>query len=90
MFNQYEYTRACLQTVSGLAYPNRETIVVDNASTDSTPLLLPREFPWVRIERNEANLGFAGGCNVGIPPTRVPTGTQPAAIASASALPNAS
>jgi len=66
VFNQYEYTRACLQTVSGLAYPNRETIVVDNASTDSTPLLLPREFPWVRIERNEANLGFAGGCNVGI------------------------
>jgi GT2 family glycosyltransferase len=39
------------------------TWVVDNASTDQSVPLLEREYPAVRVIRNAANLGFAGGNN---------------------------
>src|SRR5690242_5730050 len=35
-----------------------EVIVVDNASRDATPDLVPSQFPWVRLVRSEENLGF--------------------------------
>ncbi len=41
--------------------------VVDNASTDESLDLLPRDQPSrLTIIRNGANLGFAAGCNVGL------------------------
>ncbi|MEZ4639497.1 MAG: glycosyltransferase family 2 protein [Caldilineaceae bacterium] len=43
-----------------------QVIVVDNASTDATPSLLPTQFPWVRAVLNEENLGFTGGNNCGL------------------------
>src|SRR5262249_15422921 len=39
-------------------------IVVDNASSDQTPEVLA-EFPWIRLIRNERNLGFAAANNQG-------------------------
>jgi N-acetylglucosaminyl-diphospho-decaprenol L-rhamnosyltransferase len=42
-----------------------EVIVVDNASSDGTPELVPREFPSVRLLRNERNLGFGRAVNRG-------------------------
>lgn len=42
-----------------------EVIVVDNASSDATPSLLPKRFPWVRCVASQENLGFPGGCNRG-------------------------
>lgn len=59
-------TRACLQTL--LAQPDAtalEILVVDNASPDETAAL-DREFAGVRVLRQPANLGFAGGVNAGI------------------------
>lgn len=41
-----------------------ETIVVDNASRDETPDAIGA-FGWVRYERLDRNLNFAGGCNAG-------------------------
>ena len=40
-----------------------QVVVVDNASSDATPSLLPNQFPWVRMILNEENLGFTGGNN---------------------------
>ena len=40
--------------------------VVDNASSDGSPELLRRDFPWVRTIANPANDGFAGGNNVAL------------------------
>ncbi len=37
--------------------------VVDNASTDGSLDLLTRDYPWVHVVHNPANLGFAGGNN---------------------------
>ncbi len=43
-----------------------EVIVVDNASSDGTPEMIEREFPWVALIRNSENLGFAKGCGQGL------------------------
>lgn len=42
-----------------------EVIVVDSASRDATPDLIPSQFPWVRLVRSEENLGFTRGNNRG-------------------------
>jgi GT2 family glycosyltransferase len=55
----------CIKSVSGQC---DEVIVVDNASSDSSLLLLEKDFarkPSLRIVRNLKNLGFAAACNIG-------------------------
>jgi GT2 family glycosyltransferase len=42
---------------------SKEILVVDNASVDETPQLLPIAFPRIRYSRMERNLGFARGVN---------------------------
>ncbi len=49
-----------------------ETIVVDNGSTDGTPDLIRREFPWVKLLADHGNLLFAGGNNYGFKHTAAP------------------
>jgi GT2 family glycosyltransferase len=43
-----------------------ETICVDNGSTDGSDIEVGARFPAVELIRTDANLGFAGGNNVGI------------------------
>jgi len=43
-----------------------EVIIVDNASADGTADRIASEAPWVRLIRNDANLGFAEACNQGL------------------------
>ena len=62
-------TAACLRTVAALDYANYTVLVVDNNSGDGSLDRLRREFPTLRTVENPANLGFAGGCNVGIETT---------------------
>jgi len=40
-----------------------EVIVLDNNSEDGSPDMVEREFPWVRLMRMSANLGFTKGQN---------------------------
>ena len=52
-----------------------EVIVVDNASTDTTPRLLSEvesKYPAARIIRSRRNLGVAGGRNLGISSSSAP------------------
>ncbi|HKE37129.1 MAG TPA: glycosyltransferase family 2 protein, partial [Candidatus Baltobacteraceae bacterium] len=67
VFNKAELTRNCLATLqSTLAGAGEgEVIVVDNASSDETPEVLAA-FPWIRLIRNERNLGFAAANNQGV------------------------
>lgn len=47
-------------------YPNFETVVIDNASTDETGQFVKENFPAVKVVRIEKNLGYSGGLNVGL------------------------
>ncbi len=47
-----------------------EIIVVDDASTDGTAGWLLEHYPWVRVERLEANGGFCRAANLGIAAAR--------------------
>lgn len=43
-----------------------EVIVVDSASSDDTPQMVAREFPWVKLIACDENVGFPKGNNVGM------------------------
>lgn len=47
-----------------------EVIVVDNGSLEDEASVIGRRYPFVRAIRSEANLGFAGGNNLGIKAAR--------------------
>jgi GT2 family glycosyltransferase len=65
-WNCRDDTIECLHSLTGLTYPDYETIVVDNGSTDGSPEAIREAFPEVELLTNPDNLGFAGGNNVGI------------------------
>lgn len=63
IFNKYIFTKSCLNDLSKL--PNdHEIIVVDNGSSDETKVQLEGSTEIV-YHRNEVNLGFSKGCNLG-------------------------
>ena len=65
-WNCWSDLRLCLDSVYASDVEDFEVIVVENASTDGTPELLPREFPAARVILNETNLGHSGGFNQGV------------------------
>lgn len=64
--NRKEDLRECIKSILKQDYPNIETIVVDNFSTDGSPEMIANEFPEVRLIRLDRNLGCPGGRNIGI------------------------
>jgi GT2 family glycosyltransferase len=65
-WNGREETLACLQSLAHAAGSEDAVVVVDNGSSDGSPEAVAERFPGVTLLRNGANLGFAGGNNVGI------------------------
>lgn len=59
-------TVKCLESLKNLSYPKVEIFLIDNGSTDGSVELFKKEFPKIRLIETGANLGFAGGNNVGI------------------------
>lgn len=58
---------ACLSSLEALREEAAfEVIVVDNASVDGSAELVCTEFPWVRLMKQSANLGFTGGQNLAL------------------------
>jgi GT2 family glycosyltransferase len=66
-YNGREHLKRCLPSLLEQTYPadRLEILVVDNASTDGTADFVEAHFPRVRVVRNQSNLGFARGNNVG-------------------------
>ncbi len=60
----------CLDALRAQSFRDFETIVVDNASTDGSPQWVAQRYPEVRLLVQPANLGFAGGNNVGLAAAR--------------------
>lgn len=65
-YNSAEDIVACVSSVRAQA---SEIVVVDNASTDGTVGIVTKQFPDVRVLRNDRNTGFAAAANQGIAST---------------------
>jgi len=65
-WNGLKDTLECLASVDTLDYRNYDIIVVDNGSSDNSCAIMQERYPKVRILKNQNNLGFTGGNNVGI------------------------
>lgn len=65
-WNGWRDTVSCLAALERLEYSRREVIVVDNGSTDESVNHIRAAFPTIRLLEAGANLGFSGGCNLGI------------------------
>lgn len=66
-FNSAPDIRRCLRSLQ--QHPpsvDHEVLIVDNASSDETVLIVRLEFPHVRVVPLERNIGFAAANNVGI------------------------
>lgn len=65
VFNQLEYTHACLASLQAVQeQPRFEVVVVDDCSTDGTAEAIA-QIPGVVYLRNDSNSGFIASCNAG-------------------------
>ena len=69
-YNSQDYIVPCLESLLADESPEKELLVIDNASADSTVELIRRRFPEIRLLANPHNLGVAGGWNLGWKQTR--------------------
>jgi len=65
-YNGKADTINCLYSLTSAKLDNSTIVVVDNASTDGSIKAIKKNFPKIPIIENEANLGYAGGNNVGM------------------------
>ena len=65
-YNSGRFIRRCLESVLAQKYPNKEIIVVDNASTDGTTDILEQFEDRCQIAYNDENIGFAAAQNQAI------------------------
>jgi len=65
-WNGWRDTLACVESLQQVDYPNFHLIVVDNGSTDESVAQLLLHLPALELIQTGANLGFGGGCNVGM------------------------
>ena len=67
-FDGGELTLDCLASIDALDWPRDrlEVVLVDNGSLDDVAERVRATMPWVTVVEPLRNLGFAGGCNLGI------------------------
>lgn len=67
-WNGGEYLAVCLESVLAATRPKGGlgVYVVDNGSTDGSAEMVEDQFPEVKLIKNQQNLGFAEGNNVGL------------------------
>jgi len=65
-YNTAEYTKRAIESVYAETHDTDfKLIMVDNDSKDNSVALISKSFPDVQIIQTGANLGFAGGVNIG-------------------------
>jgi GT2 family glycosyltransferase len=65
-WNGWRDALACLRTLQRQDYENFDIVIVDNASTDDSVNEITNAMPGILLLQSGGNLGFGGGCNVGI------------------------
>jgi GT2 family glycosyltransferase len=69
-FNSGRFIGKCLESIAEQSYPNIEVVIVDNASSDSTPEILRTLENSYTIIYNSENVGFAAAQNQAIGASR--------------------
>lgn len=66
-YNGVQHLRDCFESIVDVDYPRDrlELMLVDNASSDGSVAFVEEAYPHVRVVRNETNVGFGTGNNVG-------------------------
>ncbi len=64
-YNFEPWIERCLGSLRQSTYPT-DVVVIDNASTDQTVLLIEENYPDIRLVRNERNRGFGQANNIGM------------------------
>ncbi len=65
-WNGREDTLRCLESLARVEYPELAVVCVDNGSTDGSQQAVRERFPHVVLIEAGANLGYAGGNNLGL------------------------
>jgi GT2 family glycosyltransferase len=65
-YNTRDFLRQCLQSIKKTQGIAPEVMVVDNASTDGSAVMVKENFPEVKLIVNQKNIGFAAGNNQGV------------------------
>lgn len=65
-YNGIKILDACISSILKNDFSDYEIIVVDNGSKDGSQEFVRREYPQVHLIQSHKNLGYAGGCNLGI------------------------
>jgi GT2 family glycosyltransferase len=63
-WNAWDHTSTCLDSLQPTLSFGDQVVVVDNGSTDVTAARLGN-YGWIEVISNDANRGFAAGCNQG-------------------------
>jgi GT2 family glycosyltransferase len=69
-WNGADYLPVCLDALRRQTYPRLEILIVDNASTDRSLVLLAQDYPEVRVIQLDDNYGLTGVCNRGAEASR--------------------
>lgn len=65
-WNGWEDTVRCVGSLLDGDYDNQEVVIVDNQSTNDSVARLREAYPHLKLIVSTRNLGFGGGCNLGI------------------------
>lgn len=65
-YNTFKLTCQCIESVIENADKTIEIVLVDNASTEKTPMGFNEIFPEMKLIKSDVNLGFSKGNNLGI------------------------
>ena len=65
-WNGWQDTIQCIASLLSTDYAHFSLLLVDNGSTDGSVDHIKNAFPSINILQSGSNLGFGGGCNVGM------------------------
>ena len=65
-WNGWQDTIQCVASLLSMEYAHFSLLLVDNGSTDGSVDHIKNAFPSIDILQSGSNLGFGGGCNVGM------------------------
>jgi GT2 family glycosyltransferase len=66
VFNRKKFTKNYLKALKNQTNKNFKVIIVDDGSTDGTPAMIEKEFPYVILLKEKGDLWWAEATNIGV------------------------